>query len=56
MGAALATGAVAEIIKALSCDSCAKYCMNGMDCESECCDSCRWHYHTEAIPIEHDDI
>jgi len=49
MGAAVSVAAVAEILAVLSCDSCAKF--NEMDCESECCDLCRWHYHTEVTDV-----
>ena len=37
---------------------CVKYCFNAMDVESvcceegECCDGCRCHYHTDAVPLE----
>ena len=49
MGAALTAAAVAEILTALSCESCTKF--NEMDCESECCDLCRLHYHAEVTDV-----
>ena len=47
MGASLAA-----IAQALDFSALAKYCRKAMDLESECCEGCRCHYHTEPTPIE----
>ena len=53
MGSAVVI-AVAEVLATLSCNSCAQF--REMDCESECCDLCKLHYHTEGALIEQDAI
>ena len=48
-------GEVATIIKAFSCDSCAKYVCNGASMHSQCCgeeDACNCDVKTEAAKIE----
>ena len=49
MGATLTAAAVAEVLATLSCETCTKF--NEMDCESECCDLCSIHYHTEVTDV-----
>ena len=54
-------GEVASVIKALSCDSCAKYVCNGANLHSQCCseeDGCNCDMSTEATAIQsgEDDI
>ena len=48
-------GEVASIIKALSCDSCAKYVCNSACIHSQCCDeedACNCDVKTEATKLE----
>ena len=48
-------GEVASIIKALSCDACAKYVCNGASMHSQCCDeedSCNCDVKTEPTKLE----
>ena len=49
MGATLTAAAVAEVLATFSCETCTKF--NEMDCESECCDLCSIHYHTEVTDV-----
>ena len=44
--------AAPAIIKAFSITDLAKYCLNAMEVESECCDTCYCKYHTDPIPVE----
>ena len=49
------TWEVANIIKAFSCDSCAKYACNGASIHSQCCDgedACNCDIMTEPTKIE----
>ena len=48
-------GEVGSVIKALSCDSCAKYVCNGASMHSQCCDDddgCNCDIATEATKLE----
>ena len=48
-------GEVASAVKALSCDSCAKYVCNSASIHSQCCDeedSCNCDVKTEATKLE----
>ena len=48
-------GEVVSIIKAFSCDSCAKYVCNGASIHSQCCDeedACNCDVKTEATKLE----
>ena len=48
-------GEVASVIKALSCDSCAKYVCNGAQIHSQCCDeedACNCDVRTDATKLE----
>ena len=47
MGTAMAT-----IMQAMDFSAIAKYCRKAMDIESECCDDCKCHYHSEPTPTE----
>ena len=48
-------GEVASVIKALSCDACAKYVCNSASMHSQCCDeedACNCDVKTEATKLE----
>ena len=48
-------GEVSSIIRAMSCDSCAKYVCNDLSLHSQCCDDddwCNCEIKTEATIIE----
>ena len=48
-------GAVASLVKALSCDSCAKYVCNSLSARSQCCDEadmCNCSLETHETHIE----
>ena len=47
-------GEVASVVKALSCDACAKYVCNDASIHSECCqdDGCNCDMKTEATTIQ----
>ena len=48
-------GAVASLVKALSCDSCAKYVCNDLSARSQCCDDedvCNCALETHETPRE----
>ena len=42
------------IIKALSCESCAKYVCNSMDLKSQCSDCCDFEVHTNEVEVADD--
>ena len=48
-----------QIISALNfpkiCDSCSKYVLNAMECDSKCSDCCEIHFETHEIEISDDD-
>ena len=49
-------GDVASVIKAFSCDSCAKYVCNALDIRSQCCDEyCEFEVSTERVDLSRDD-
>ena len=48
-------GEVASVIKALSCESCARYVCNAMRCQSKCRDCCEIDFVTEEIDLPDDD-
>ena len=48
-------GEVASVIKALSCESCARYVCNAMHCKSKCRDCCEIDFVTEQIELPDDD-
>ncbi len=50
-------GEIASVIKALKCESCAKYVYvcNAMHCKSKCRDCCEIDFVTEAIELPDDD-
>ena len=48
-------GEVASIIKAFSCDSCAKFVCNSMQIHSKCRDCCEIDVTTDEIEIPEDD-
>ena len=48
-------GEVASVIKALKCESCAKYVGNAMHCKSKCRDCCEIDFVTEEIELPDDD-
>ena len=48
-------GEVASVIKALSCDACAKYVCNSMQIHSKCRDCCELDLSTQEIEIPDDD-
>ena len=48
-------GQIASVIKALSCESCAKYVCNAMRCQSKCRDCCEIDFVTEEIELPDDD-
>ena len=48
-------GEVASVIRAFSCDSCARYVCNEMDVKSECCDYCKCEVTTEHVDLSRDD-
>ena len=47
-------GQVASIIKALSCDSCAKYVFNAFRCHSSCLDCCEFDMETTEVDLPDD--
>ena len=47
-------GQAANIIKAFSCDACAKFVFNGMDVKSRCCDCFDCEFVTEKVDIPDD--
>ena len=48
-------GEVASVIKALSCDACAKYVCNKMQIHSKCRDCCEIDFVTDEIEISDDE-
>ena len=48
-------GGVASVMKALSCDACAKYVCNKMQVHSKCRDCCEIDFVTEEVEIPEDD-
>ena len=46
--------AVGGLVKALSCQDCARYVCNSMDLKSECSDYCKFELETHDVEI-HDD-
>ena len=49
-------GEAASALKALSCDSMAKYWLNAMHCSSECCGGwCSCEYTTDMVEISDSD-
>ena len=51
-------GEVASVVRALSCDACAKYVCNGASLHSQCCDDedgCNWDVQTEVTAIQSDE-
>ena len=40
---------IPSIIKALSCETCAKYVCNSMDLKSQCSDCCDFEVHTNEV-------
>ena len=47
-------GEVASIIKAFSCDSCAKYVCNACDIHSSCSDCCDFEVSTAKVDLPED--
>ena len=47
---------IPSVIKALSCETCAKYVCNSMDLKSHCSDCCDFELHTSEIDISDDDV
>ena len=47
-------GEVASVIKAFSCDACAKYVCNSMQIHSKCRDCCEFDVTTDEIEIPDD--
>ena len=45
-------GEVASVVKAFSCDACAKYVCNTMHCQSKCRDCCEIDFVTEEIELD----
>ena len=45
-------GEVASVVKAFSCDACAKYVCNAMHCQSKCRDCCEIDFVTEEIELD----
>ena len=48
-------GEVASVIRALSCDACAKYVCNSMEIHSKCRDCCEIDFITDEIELSEDD-
>ena len=48
-------GEVASVIRALSCDACAKYVCNSMKIHSKCRDCCEIDFITDEIELSEDD-
>jgi hypothetical protein len=48
-------GEVASVIRALSCDACAKYVCNSMQIHSKCRDCCEIDFITDEIELSEDD-
>ena len=48
-------GEVASVIRALSCDACAKYVCNSMQIHSKCRDCCEIDLITDEIELSEDD-
>ena len=48
-------GQVATVIKALSCESCAKYVCNSMHMNSKCSDCCELDFVTDEVHVNDDD-
>ena len=48
-------GQVATVIKAFSCQDCARYVCNAAECDSSCSDWCQCHVQTSEIAISDDD-
>ena len=46
---------IATVVKALSCQDCARYVCNSMECDSSCLECCQLHVQTNEIPIAHED-
>ena len=54
-------GVVATVVKALSCDTCAKYVCNDLTAHSQCCDeqdacSCEIETHETALSADSQEI
>ena len=47
-------GQAASILKAFSCESCAKYVCNAMDIKSKCCDCCDFEFQTDKVEVADD--
>jgi len=45
-------GEVASVVKAFSCDACAKYVCNAKHCQSKCRDCCEIDFVTEEIELD----
>ena len=54
LGHNLNMGEVASVIKALSCESCARYVCNAMRCKSICRDCCEIDFVTDEIVLPDD--
>ncbi len=47
-------GQVANVIRAFSCEACAKFVCNAMDVRSRCCDCCDFEFTTEKVDLPDD--
>ena len=48
-------GQLASVIKAISCQDCARYVCNALDLKSSCSDCCALEFHTEKIDVSDSD-
>jgi len=48
-------GQVAQVVRALSCESCARFVCNACTVDSTCCDLCTLHVETEKIDLPESD-
>ena len=47
-------GQISSVVKALSCDSCAKYVFNAFHCHSSCLDCCEFDVETTEVDLPED--